>query len=505
MMDMTVGVHVAHNARRFPNKTALIEGTRKLSYRQLDLASNRIANALAANGIGRGDKVALLCKSSLEWISSFIATAKLGAATVPLNYRLTSHEIGDNLADSESKILFASEEYYARAKQDIKAGRVVIVDGKGQGSLQEFLNGHDEAPPNCSVSASDIQLIMYTGGTTGRSKGVLLSHENVFWNSLHEIIDTDMHEDDNTILATPLHHAAALNCWLLPHLYLGATATLLHDYSPERMLKTIAEHRVTNGFTPPSMARDLIVCPIVKELDLSSFARWYVGGASLSRKDREAMHALIPGVRIYYQYGLSEAGVIVTVLKEKDYERAPNSIGRAFLDFETKILREDLTDADFGEVGEIAVRGPSVMKGYYNKPEATAAVFHKGWLRTGDMGATDKEGFITFHDRLKDMVKTGGLNVYSQEVEQALLQHPAVREAAIVGMPSDRWGEEVTGIIVLHDDRSVSEEDIIAFGKGCLAHYKVPKRIVFFEYHELPINFSGKIMKRELRQKLAAV
>lgn len=500
-MGMTLGSHIAHNAARFAGKTALIEGDRAMSYAELDAASNRVANGLLSQGVEPNERVALLLGSCIDWVVLYAGIAKAGCTAVPLNYRLTARDIATNLADSKSSLLFLGDAQRELEPPEGVVGRIVPAQGD---ALAAFLGEAPDTATPVDVDRSQIQAILYTGGTTGRSKGAMLSHENTFWNSLHEIIDTGMHEDDNTLLATPLHHAAALNCWLLPHLYLGATATILPSYSPEAMIREIERRRVTNAFTPPSMARDIFSHPLAQSADLSSFRRWYVGGASLSRNDRARMHELIPGVEIYYQYGLTEAGVIVTVLKEKDYERAPGSIGRAFLNFEVRILREDLTPAELGEVGEIAVRGPSVMQGYFNNPEATSATFHEGWLRTGDMGSMDAEGFVHFHDRLKDMVKTGGLNVYSQEVEQVLLRHPAVREAAVLGLPSEKWGEEVTAVIVLHDGESADEGEIARFARGELAGYKVPKRIIPVSYEEMPINYSGKIMKRDLRARVRA-
>ena len=497
-MGMTVASHVAHNAARFPDKTALIQEGRELSYAQLDARSNRIANALIARGTRPGERIAMLMGSCMDWVVLYVAIGKAACTAVPFNYRLTAAEIAVVLEDSQSSLLFLGSDLTHLTPPDGIVPEIVIADDAG---MDAFVSGASDRPTGIDAQPSDIQAILYTGGTTGRSKGAMLSHESVFWNTIHEALDTGMHEDDNTLLATPLHHAAALNCWLLPHLYLGATATILPKYSTDAMIRAIEAHGCTNAFTPPSMARDIFSHPLAKTSDLTSFQRWYVGGANLSRKDREAMHALIPGVQIYYQYGLTEAGVIVTVLKEKDYEKAPQSIGRAFLNFEVRILREDLTPAPAGEVGEIAVRGPSVMQGYFNNPEATAAVFHDGWLRTGDMGIMDENGFVQFHDRLKDMVKTGGLNVYSQEVEQVLLRHEAVREAAIIGLPSDAWGEEVTAVIVLHDGTSADAPEITAFAKEHLAGYKVPKRIHFLPYDQMPINYSGKIIKRDLRGK----
>lgn len=497
-MGMTVASHVAHNAARFPDKTALIQEGRRLSYAELDRRSNRLANALVARGVRPNERVAMLMGSCIEWVVLYVAIGKAGCTAVPFNYRLTAQDIAIVLEDSQSRILFLGDDLLHLTPPEGLVPEIVVTDETG---MAAFLGDATDAPTGIDGKPSDIQAILYTGGTTGRSKGAMLSHENVFWNTIHEALDTGMNEDDNTLLATPLHHAAALNCWLLPHLYLGATATILPKYSTEAMIRAIEAYRCTNAFTPPSMARDIFSHPLAKTSDLSSFTRWYVGGANLSRKDRDAMHALLPGVEIFYQYGLTEAGVIVTVLKEKDYEKAPQSIGRAFLNFEIRILRDDLSVAAPGEVGEIAVRGPSVMQGYFNNPEATSAVFHDGWLRTGDMGSMDAAGYVHFHDRLKDMVKTGGLNVYSQEVEQVLLRHPAVREAAIIGLPSDQWGEEVTAVIVLHDGADAGAGDLVTFAKTELAGYKVPKQVHIVAYEHMPINYSGKIMKRDLRKR----
>ncbi len=506
-MTTSVSEHVARNARKFPSRVALIDDHGTFTYARLDEAANRLAAYLQATGVGHADKVALLATSSANWVVAYVAILRLRAVCVPLNYRLTPDDIRANVEDAQCRSMITTSDFLASHV----AGRIdlpvaLIDDAPGENGLGRILQQPATgfvAPP---ASDDDVQLIMFTGGTTGRSKGVVLRNRQVFWNTLHEALDTGMNEFDNTILATPLHHAAALNCWLLPHLYLGARATIMREYDAERMLDMISEHQVTNGFAPPSVAREICIAAERRAPErLASFKRWYVGGGVFSAKDRDRMHALVPGSKIFYQYGLTEAGVIVTVLKEEDYEAAPDSIGRPFLNFEVKIAREDLSGADVGESGEILVRGPSVMEGYYNRPDATAAVFHDGWLRTGDMGAMDANGFVYFHDRLKDMVKSGGLNVYSQEVERALQKHAAVREVGVIGLPSERWGEEVTAVVVRREGTSVDEAEIIAFAKQNLAHYKAPKRVVFIAYEDLPINYSGKIIKRELRSRIARI
>ena len=499
-----VPVHIERNARKFPGRTALIDEQGKLTYAELDARANQLANWLLAQGIAAGDKVALLAKSSINWVVAYTATLKVRAVCVPLNYRLTAQDVANGIADAKCSLVLTTAAYQNSHLSGVQLPLGLIDDSPGANALSTILRERPTTLAPQHYADDDLQLIMFTGGTTGRSKGVMLRNRQVFCNTVHEALDTEMNERDNTILATPLHHAAALNCWLLPHLYLGACSTIMAEYSAEKMLDMIAAHGVTNGFAPPSVARDMCIAAQRRPERLATFKRWYVGGAVLAGPDRDRMHALVPGMKIFYQYGLTEAGVIVTVLKEEDYHLAPDSIGRPFLNFEVKIVREDLSDAAIDESGEILVRGPSVMEGYFERPDATEAAFHEGWLRTGDMGAMDANGYVHFRDRLKDMVKTGGLNVYSQEVERALQKHPAVREVAILGLPSERWGEEVVAVVVARDGQLLVGEELIVFAKLHLASYKAPKRVLCIEYAELPINYSGKIIKRDLRALAAA-
>jgi fatty-acyl-CoA synthase len=500
----SVAVHVERNARKFPRRVALIGESGQRTYAQLDEEATRLAHYLHKKGLEVGDKVTLLAKSSINWVVAFVAIMKIRAVCVPLNYRLMPEDLANSIADAKCKFVLTTSDYRASHLKDVDLPFALIdEDASGNDGLPAILEAHAAEIPAQQYSDDDLQIIMFTGGTTGRSKGVMLRNRQVFCNTVHEALDTAMNERDNTILATPLHHAAALNCWLLPHLYLGACTTIMTEYSAQKMTEMIARHKVTNGFAPPSVARELCLAAEAAPKKLATFVRWYIGGGVLGPKDRDRIHSLVPGSKIFYQYGLTEAGVIVTVLKEEDYTQAPDSIGRPFLNFEVKIAREDLTDAPCGEEGEILVRGPSVMDGYFERPDATAAVFHEGWLRTGDMGAMDENGFVYFHDRLKDMVKTGGLNVYSQEVERALQKFPAVREVAIIGLPSEKWGEEVVAVIVARDGMTVVAEEVIAFAKANLASYKAPKRVVTIAYEEMPINYSGKIVKRDLRARIA--
>jgi len=505
-MTTSVCEHVARNARKFPSRTALIGETGQLTYGQLDERASRLGAYLVRKGIAPHDKVALLAKSSVNWVVAYLAVLRARATCVPLNYRLTAADIANNVADAQCRMVITTGDMFgSHLEGHVDLPVVLIDDSRHSHSLDVIVAQDDLVMPAMAYSDDDLQIIMFTGGTTGRSKGVMLRNRHVFWNTVHEALDTRMNEFDNTMIATPLHHAAALNCWLLPHLYLGAKATILSEYSPDKMLDMIFEHKATNGFTTPSIARELCIVAERAPHKLASYRRWYVGGGVLSGKDRDRMHSLVPDMQIFFQYGLTEAGVIVTVLKEEDYANAPDSIGRPFINFEVRIVRDDLSPADVDECGEILVRGPSVMDGYYNRPDATAKAFHEGWLRTGDMGTMDANGYVHFRDRLKDMIKTGGINVYSQEVERILQKHPAIREVGIIGLPSEKWGEEVTAVVVAKPGEPLEPGEVIRYAKQNMAGFKVPKRVFIVDYEELPINYSGKIVKRDLRAKFERI
>lgn len=494
-----IGEWISHHARRCPAKMAVVDDRRRLTYAELDAETDSLAAALAARGIHAGDRVGLLAGASVEWVVAYLAIIKTGAVATALNYRETPDRLLEMMRSVDVTLLFADA-----------GAKTALVGLPGVPELQELSHAaltelgapYRGRRSRADIHPSDGNVILFTGGTTGVSKGVLLSNANLFWNAINEVLDTRMTEWDTTLLGTALHHSAALNTWLLPHLYLGATAVILREFSPDAWIEMMQRERVTNAFTPPTMARQIVKLADAGKADWSSFRRWYSGAGILPHHEREEMAALSPGLGIYYEYGLTEAGPIVTVLQPEDYDRAPGSIGRAVRHCEIRMLREDRTDAPCGTIGEIAVRGPAVMSGYFNRPEETAKVFHGGWLLTGDLGVMDDNGFITFHDRFKEMIKTGGLNVYSQEVEHVLARHPAVREVAVIGTQDAHWGEMVTAVVTLHEGMFAGESELISFARKDLGGYQTPKRVMFMSYDELPKNYLGKILKRELRTKV---
>lgn len=495
----SVGEWIRLHAHRRPAKTAIVDDRRRLTYAELDAETDAVAAALAARGVRFGDRVGILAGASVEWVIAYLAVVKLGAIAAGLNYRETPDRLVAMMQSVGVSLLFIDADSHAAF-----AGRSGLPETieLSRAALDDLAGRHRGRAPIVDVAPASGNVILFTGGTTGVSKGVLLSHANLFWNAVNEILDTRMTEWDTTLLGTALHHSAALNTWLLPHLYLGGTAAILREFTADAWIETMQRERVTNGFTPPTMARQIVKHPNAAKADWRRFRRWYSGAGILPRHEREEMEALNPGLGIYYEYGLTEAGPIVTVLQPEDYDRAPGSIGRAVRHCDIRMLQDDGSDAPTGTVGEIAVRGPAVMNGYFNRPEETAKVFRDGWLLTGDLGVMDANGFITFHDRSKDMIKTGGLNVYSQEVEHVLARHPAVREVAVIGTQDPHWGEMVTAVVTLHDGRSAGESDLIAFARKDLGGYQTPKRVIFMSYDDLPKNYLGKILKRELRIKV---
>lgn len=495
-----VGDYLRHNAARYGGKTALIDGERAWTYSAIDNETDRVAAALAARGVRPGDRVGILAGASANWVLLFFGIVKSGAIAACLNYRDTPDRLAGMIASVGTKLLFLNEATAAAMRGE--AGLPETAD------LEEFvaaaLANNREAPAMPSPDPSGGAVILFTGGTTGVSKGVLLSHANLFWNSVNEILDTRMNEWDTSLIATALHHSAALNTWLLPHLYLGGAATILREFTPGGWIELMQRDGATNSFAPPTMARQIAKYPGADKADWSRFKRFYSGAGILPRHEREELEALCPGLGIYYEYGLTEAGPIVTCLQPEDYERAPESIGRAVRHCEIRILDEERRPAPAGEIGQVAVRGPAVMSQYFGRPVETAAAFHEGWLMTGDLAAADEAGFLSFHDRSKDMIKSGGLNIYSQEVEQVLSHHPSIREVAVVGLSDGHWGEKVVAVITLHDGREESEGDLIAYARKRLAGYQTPKEIMFMSYDAVPKNYLGKILKRELREMLRA-
>ena len=499
---LTVADVLRRNHRRRPGAPAAADDTSRVTHRQLAERSWAVADGLLALGVRPGDRVAILCGNGVFSAETILGAIAAGSIAAPLNWRWSRAELEHGLTDSGARVVLADAEFAPRVQELVEAGRAgeverVVVEGA---DYDAFLGR--PAPPDVALDADAPAVMLYTGGTTGASKGVLLSHTNVMANAIDEIVDTDMEPDDVTLLIAPMYHSASLLCWFLPHLVLGACSHFVRRFDEELVADVMRKERITNGFFIPNMVRRMLIAGVWTKHELPSFRRLYVGGATFRLPDKEAVREVLPHARVYYQYGLTEAGPIVTRLRPEDMFRADidGSIGQEMLLNDVSIQDGAGDRLPDGEAGELCVRGPNVMLGYFNRPEATAAAIRDGWLHTGDV-ASRHGGYFMFHDRLKDMIKSGGENVYSAEVEQALYSHPAVAEAAVLGVASEEWDEEVRAVVALKPGATADERQLQDHCRHTLAGFKVPKRILFVPLDRIPVNPSGKIMKRELRAR----
>ncbi len=500
---LTVLDVLRRNQARRPLAAAVVDENVRLTHGQLTARAWSVAQGLIRAGVRTGDTVAILCGNGVFSAETILGAMAAGAIAVPLNWRWSRPELVHGLDDSRADLVFADRQFGPLISEVVAggsgktAGRV-IVEGD---DYQRFLG--PPTMPAVSVGPEAPAVILYTGGTTGASKGVVLSHSNVMANAIDEIVDTDMVPDDITLLIAPMYHSASLLCWFLPHLVIGACSVFMRHFDEEHAAQLIEQEHVTNGFFIPNMVRRMLISGAWERHQMDSFRRLYVGGATFRMPDKEAVRDVLPTARIYYQYGLTEAGPIVTRLRPEDMfdPDLDGSIGQEMLLNDVSIQDEDGREIGDGIAGEICVRGPNVMLGYFNRPDATAAVFRGGWLRTGDLASRLPRGYFMFHDRLKDVIKSGGENVYSAEVEQALYSHPAVAEAAVLGVASDQWDEEVRAVVALKPGRHLDQRELQDHCRTLIAGYKVPKQILFVPLDQIPVNPSGKIMKRELRQR----
>jgi len=435
----------------------------------------------------------------------------MGAALVPINYRLSPREIAFILEDSESQLLIASPDVKAIGEEirgSVEGISEILFSGRG-GSYEDFLSkSSGEPPPPVAMDGTDLAQIYYTSGTTGRPKGVMLSHGNVASHALGTIAEFHLTDSDVWIHVAPMFHLAdAWSTWAIT--WVGGTHVMVPHFEPKKVLEAIERERVTLTNMIPTTLNLMVNEPDVDQYDCSSLRVLLTGGAPIApdvvRKIIETF-----GCDYIQTYGMTETSPYLTVSILKDHlRRLPyeeqleykSKTGREFIGVELKVVREDGTevDPDDQEVGEIIVRGEIVTRGYWKLPEETQKAIRDGWLYTGDMAVIDGEGYINIVDRKKDMILTGGENVYSTEVEHVLYKHPAVLEAAVIGIPDEKWGEAVKAVVVLKKGQTVPAQEIIEFCKENMAHYKCPKSVDFFD--SLPRTGSGKIHKRNIRDR----
>jgi len=503
----------------FPKKEAIVCGERRWTYQEFYDRVNRLSHYLKDLGVEKNDKVAILHPNCHYFLEAYYGITQIGAISVPINCRLSSGEIAFILQDSESKILIADPMFQKQVdpiRGEIKDIVGIIWTGEGKvnkesGDLNYEMVLHQtnfSALPETRITDDDIAQIYYTSGTTGRPKGVMLSHKNVNTHALGTIAELHLTDSDVWIHVAPLFHLAdAWATWAIT--WVGGTHILIREFDAKIVLETIEREKVTLTNLIPTMLNLMVNHPEVGRFDYSSLRVLLSGGAPIAP---EVVRKVVETFKCDYiqTYGMTETSPYLTLsilkdhLKKLSYEdqlRFKSKTGREFIGVELKVVNERGGEIkrDEKEVGEIIVKGDIVTKGYWKLPEETKKSIKDGWLYTGDMAVMDEEGYVTIVDRKKDMILTGGENVYSTEVENILYMHPAILECAVVGVPDQKWGEAVKGIVVLKPGQKATAEEIIQFCKDRIARYKAPKSIDFID--ALPRTGSGKIHKKGLRDK----
>lgn len=498
---------VTRYAQRFPGKPALRCGDRSVSWRDLDARVDRVASALRAAGCARGDRVAILLGNCIEYWELYFACARSGCIAVPLNYRLTVSEATAILTHAEPKLLVAEAAF-----ADVARG-VTSTLGAGtqlwwrETDLEARCNDAPDWRETSVANESDTFAIFYTSGTTGLPKGAMVSHRNLTANGYNQLIADAAQSDDICLLATPLYHVAAVFIGVTYMMY-GCTQVVMPQFTPRAWLEHLQAHRATVSLLVPTMINAVLNEPGFDQHDLSSLRLVFYGGGPMPPAvlDR-AIDRL--GCSFTQGYGLTET-LEATFLVASDHRVGPgdeqrrarlSSAGREAIGAEVRVVDDQDRDVGTGEIGEVLVRSESVIAGYWRQPEETARAIRRGWFYTGDLGYLDAERYLFIVDRKKDMVISGGMNIYTKEVEAVLFAHAAVAEAAVFGLPDTHWGEVVCAAVVVRAGCQVSAEQLIEACRERLASYKKPQKVFFVA--DLPKNPSGKVLKRELRAALA--
>ena len=488
---------VRRSAARSPQATAFSFARRPWSYEELWRAVGAAAAELAQEGIGRGDRVAVLGRNSERYVITWLATQLLAAVHVPINFMLSAREVGYVVGHSGARLALGDPELL----DTLRAGAETACP-VAELRLPGGHPGAEPPAPDPAISFDTVAQIAYTSGTESMPKGAMLTHGGLGAQYESCIVAGEYCADDVVVHALPLYHCAQLHCFLMPALMLGATGVLLPGAEPEAMIDAIAAHGATSVFAPPTVWIALLASPRLTEATVPTLRKGYFGAAIMPVHVIRELAERLPRLRLWNFYGQTELGPLATALGPSEQLARAGSVGRPVLHVQTRVVDDQLRDVAPGEVGEVVHRSVQVTLGYHEDPERTAEATAGGWFHSGDLATRDADGYITIVDRKKDMIKTGGENVSSREVEEVLFTHPAVAEAAVIAVPDARWIEAVCAVVVVREGHRASEEELRAFVRERLAGFKTPKRVVFLD--ALPKNPSGKILKRELRAGVVA-
>ena len=496
----------AYHANVRPNKIAIrdLSINKELTYSELDIRSNKLAEWLQKNGVGKGDRVAILSHNCAEFFELEFACAKIGAIELPLNWRLTKPELEYILNDSTPTVLIYDSAFLdisLELQKDCQIKGSLQIDNEDplsqyESALRESNGNYEEVP----TTHDDLIMIMYTSGTTGHPKGAMINHRMQLYNCINLASPAFVSAETVQLVVLPLFHTGGMNCYANPVLHAGGELILIREFDPGLALSILgnSEYKVSHFFAVPAPYQFMMNHPDFDKTDLSFLKIAGIGGAPCAEAILKTWSGR--GVSMIQGWGMTETSPGGIGLDAADAERKIGSAGKPLMHTEVKVVDDDGNELPWGEVGELYIRGPNITPGYWNKPEATEDSFDGDWLKTGDAARFDDEGFVYIVDRWKDMYISGGENVYPAEVENVIYQLPQIAEAAVIGVPDERWGETGKVFISLKEGQTIEEKEIIEHCLKNLAKFKVPQSVEFIEL--LPRNATGKVLKRELREEV---
>ena len=493
-MGLNLASIVTESAERAPDEVAVRLGGAALTYAELDRRAARLATLLRERGVGPGDRVGVMLPNVPEFPVAYYGVLRAGAVVVPMNVLLKRREIAFYLEDSGARLLLAWHGFAAEAAAGAEDAGADLIEVEPT-AFAELLGGREPAAGLAETDAEDTAVILYTSGTTGNPKGAELTHANLHRNAdVTRRTTCEIESGDVVLGALPLFHSFGQTVAMNATLMAGATLTLVPRFDPGEALETMARDGVTHFYGVPTMYGALLHHPARERLDAAALRTCVTGGASMPVEVLRGFEDAF-GTVVLEGYGLSETSPVASS-NHADRERKPGSIGTPIEGVEMRLVDADGNEVAEGEIGEIVIRGHNIMKGYWRRPEETAEAMRGGWFHSGDLARVDAEGYFFIVDRKKDLIIRGGYNVYPREVEEVLYEHPKIREAAVVGVPDDEWGEEIGAAVVLHDGEELRPEEVSAYVKDRIAAYKYPR--VVWLVDDLPKGPTGKILKREL-------
>lgn len=499
-VDLGIGSLLTRRAFLDPDREVVLYQDRRITYKELDERSNAAGNTLVQLGVKRGDRVGILMSNCNEYLEILFGIAKIGAIAVLINTRLAAREIEFMLADSGVTLLFYGVDclnLVDQIRSRVKAVRsYIVVEGNGVDIdyHRDIITG-DTKEPGIRVDPSDNLMIVYTSGTTGRPKGALMTHRNVLFSAMNVILGLRVTRC-RPLISGPLFHVSALGGNAIPSILSGGTLVMLTQFDAEAALQAIEKEQCTFTTGVPLFVERMLKIQKDKKYQISSLEMMMIGGGSIPGPLVRAW--LEYGVRLVEIYGMTEVGSLITLYDDiKAIQEKEGSAGKTVLFTNVRIVDEEGREIRDGRVGEIILNGEGVIKSYWNRPEENEAIFKGGWFSTGDLGRVDEDGFLYIVGRKKDMIKSGGENVYPAELELVVLEHPSIEAASVVGIPDQTWGEAVCAAVVLKEGRNLSENEFIDYCKANMGRFKVPKRVKFV--NDLPRTVTGKVLKDEVR------